>query len=175
MRTLLSLLLLSFVLFSCKNKSVPNAKELLQIENATPSVQATYPDGKAKKVIYNDDKNTKVAEVDYHSNGNRYKEWHYAEGTKNGESYSYYEDGTLWSMNTFKNDILNGPYKTFHSNGQPAIIGQYANGYEEGEWMFYYENGKLNTLGAYETGNKKGIWLSYTIEGQLVSEHDYSK
>jgi antitoxin component YwqK of YwqJK toxin-antitoxin module len=175
MRLVVSLLLLSLALLSCKNKSTHNAKELLEIDNAKPSVEATYPDGKAKKVVYNDEKNNKVAEVDYHSNGNRYKEWHYQEGIKNGESFSYYEDGTMWSLNTYKNDLLNGPYKTFHPNGQPAIVGQYENGYEEGEWMFYYDNGKLNTLGTYESGNKKGVWLSYSLEGQLVSEYDYSK
>lgn len=157
-----------------KTESV-SAKQF-SIEGAKEQVVTSYENGVHKLSIYTDEKtDAKIAEVEFHKNGQPKINKHFENDSLNGESWCYYEDAKPWSLNTFKNGVNEGPYKTWHENGKLYIDGNYVNGKEEGEWLIYYDNGVLNTKGFYNNGEKVGLWLSYNREGIIKREQDFSK
>ncbi len=170
---------LAIVLTCCnENKTPPATKAavVFSIPNAIEQVVMSHPDGSHKfSVFTNTETKEKVAEIEFHPNGQPKIHKHFERDTLNGESWCYYEDGKPWSLNTFKNGVYDGIYKTWHDNGQLNIDGRYDNGKEEGEWFTYYSNGMLNTRGIYRNGEKTGVWSSYNLEGSLRREQDFSK
>lgn len=64
-------------------------------------------------------------------------------GKKEGEWRSWYEDGTQWSLTTFKEGIKEGKTITWFENGQMRYQGSYTNDQRSGKWTFYDQNGQL--------------------------------
>ncbi len=144
------------------------------IEGTAQQVIKTYPDGKVKSALYIHEKTQqKVAEVEFHPNGQAKIDKRFVNDTLQGESWCYYEDGKPWSLNTFKDGLNYGPYKTWHENGQLYIQGQFVEGRKTGEWFTYFSNGSLNTRGFYKEDEKVGIWNSYNLEGTMKREQDF--
>lgn len=143
---------------------------------AIEQVTATFPDGKNKAAVYFDEKSKqKLAELEFHPNGQPKIHKKFEQGILQGESWCYYEDGKPWSLNTFLNGEYHGTYKTWYPNGQLHQHGNYELGQPSGEWLSYYENGAIDTRGEYRNGQKFGIWSSYNLEGKLKREQDFSK
>jgi len=173
-------LALNITLYSCKDETKAPAQKAGIIEFSIPNteeeIKEKYPNGVHKtSIFYSTDTKEKVAEVSFHDNGRPYTNRKFANGTMNGESWSYYKDGKPWSLNTFKNGALDGKYKTWHENGQVNIEGQYIEGKEDGDWLTFYPNGQINTRGLYNLGKKTGVWSSYSEEGKLLKEQDFTK
>jgi antitoxin component YwqK of YwqJK toxin-antitoxin module len=147
--------------------SLPGAREQVILKN---------DDGSPRLSVFVDEKtNIKVAEIEYHPNGQPKIHKHFENGILNGESWCYYEDGTPWSLNTFRDGKYDGPWKTWDQNGKLTMDAFYADGMPDGDWLTYYPTGQLNTRGFYHQGEKVGIWSWYNLEGKLVREKDYSK
>ncbi|MFT5183322.1 MAG: antitoxin component YwqK of YwqJK toxin-antitoxin module [Flavobacteriales bacterium] len=64
-------------------------------------------------------------------------------GEKDGLWISYYDDGQIWTKNTYKSGVLEGSYEMFNRNGKPKLEGHYKAGKESGIWKVYDENGKF--------------------------------
>ena len=165
---------------SCKEKAPerkpPSDKVKFELPNTTEEVVKLHEDGSHKYSVFTDnDSKKKIAEVEFHPNGQPKIQKNFVNDTLNGESWCYYEDGKPWSLNTFKSGVYEGQYKTWHDNGQLNINGFYKEGKEDGEWFTYYPNGQLNTRGAYRNGEKVGVWSSYNMEGSLRREQDFSQ
>jgi len=177
MRCIVLITLLASLLASCDKPSTKveaQAKEPFHIEGTTEQVINTFADGKIKAAIYVDSiTSQKVAEVEFHPNGQPKIDKRFVNDTLQGESWCYYENGNPWSLNTFKDGLNHGPYKTWHDNGQLYIEGQYQNGLKSGEWFTYYANGGLNTRGSYNLDEKVGVWNSYNLEGTMKREQDF--
>jgi antitoxin component YwqK of YwqJK toxin-antitoxin module len=177
MKRIVAYVFMLMLIFSCgdsKQKVAPKQPERFQIEGAREQVVKTHADGTPKVSYFFDEKsNSKIAEVEFHPNGQPKIDLRFANDQRNGESWCYYEDGKPWSLNTFKDGVNDGPYKTWHENGQLYIQGQYASGKETGEWYTYYANGALNTRGFYDNGQKIGVWYSYNLEGTMKREQDF--
>jgi antitoxin component YwqK of YwqJK toxin-antitoxin module len=177
---MLVVLFITASLFSCDQKQPENPKKDARIEFSIPNtneeVLMKHPDGSHRISRYLDiASGEKVAEVEFHLNGQPKIHKHFEHEILEGESWCYYEDGKPWSLNSFKNDKYHGPYKTWHENGQLHITGQYIDGLEDGEWFTYYENGQINTRGIYKAGKKVGVWSSYNLEGTMKREQDFDK
>lgn len=109
-----------------------------------PEVIERYEDGSPRRTLLRDiQTNEPVGEIELYDNEKTFRQWSYIKGQKNGESRSYREDGTPWSLNTYVNDTLHGPYKTWHENGLLYIDGQYSKGNRVGIWRFYSPAGEL--------------------------------
>lgn len=74
----------------------------------------------------------------------------YIDGKLQGQRVSFYPDGKIMELETFKNDQLDGIYKSFNRKGELYSQGSYINGKKEGEWIsnygkktYVYENDKL--------------------------------
>jgi len=89
--------------------------------------------------------NNKIGERAFYPNTQQaYIELRFDEQKKNGECYTYYENGNKWSLNTFDHDVLDGDYKTWYESGKIFIDGQYEDGKKSGTWKFYKEDGTLS-------------------------------
>ncbi len=180
MKQLLPLAFTILFLASCSEKAPENKphndKVKFELPNTSEQVLKTNEDGSHQYSIFTDiHSNRKVAEVEFHPNGQPKIQKNFVNDTLNGESWCYYENGSPWSVNTFKSGLYDGLYKTWHDNGQLNITGFYKEGKEDGEWFTYYPNGVLNTRGLYRSGEKVGVWSSYNMQGTLRREQDFSK
>ena len=177
MRSVLLLLIVLSLFASCDQPAVKtetSAQKPFSIEGTTAQVLQSFPDGKTKVAVYSDSiSGQKVAEVEFHGNGQPKIDKRFVRDTLQGESWCYYENGSPWSLNTFKDGLNHGPYKTWHDNGQLYIDGHYENGMKTGEWFTYYANGGLNTRGSYRNDEKTGVWNSYNLEGTMKREQDF--
>lgn len=177
MRLYLHVFGLMLLVNSCNTpaeKMKENTPAPFAIEGTKQQVTKSFPDGKIKAALYIDSlTQKKVAEVEFHENGQPKIDKRFVNDTLQGESWCYYSNGSPWSLNTFLNGLNDGPYKTWHENGQLYIQGQFENGVKTGEWFTYFANGSLNTRGFYRNDEKVGVWNSYNLEGTMKREQDF--
>ncbi len=158
------------------DKITATSKVEFKIDGTVERIDSAYADGTHRLSTFMDAKTMeRKAVVKFHDNGQPYTDLRFASGAKNGESKSYYANGNVWSLNTYRNDTLHGTYKTWHQNGQLYFDGAYNNGKEDGEWFTYFMDGRLDTRGRYRDGDKAGVWTTYNKEGVLMREVDYAK
>lgn len=77
-----------------------------------------------------------------------------------GESLSYYENGTLLSKGTYTNGVKNGIWKTWFKNGQLSTEENYCNGLYCSSVFHYDEEGKLIVSQRWKVINNNQIQLS---------------
>jgi antitoxin component YwqK of YwqJK toxin-antitoxin module len=178
MRTILFSLCMSLIMGACQGSKVKTEEKVVppfSIAGTKQQVVNSFPDGKVKTALYIDSVSSKkIAEVEFHPNGQPKIDKRFVNDTLQGESWCYYQNGSPWSLNTFENGLNHGPYKTWHDNGQLYIQGQFERGLKTGEWFTYFANGSLNTRGFYQDDEKVGVWNSYNIEGTMKREQDFS-
>jgi len=168
--------LLMSALYSCGEEKVATQPLFTPPEGSVEHVTSTFSDGKNKTAVYFDKSSQKkIAELEFHPNGQPKIHKKFDQGVLNGESWCYYEDGKPWSLNTFLNGQYHGIYKTWYANGNLHQQGNYENGLTNGEWISYYENGAIDTRGEFRDGKKFGVWSSYNLEGKLKRQQDFSK
>jgi antitoxin component YwqK of YwqJK toxin-antitoxin module len=161
---------------SCDEKSIHPSPLFTPPVGSVEQVTSKFPDGRGRTAVYFDEKShSKMAELEFHPNGQPKIHKKFVQGVLHGESWCYYDDGKPWSLNTFKEGQYHGVYKTWYPNGQLHQMGSYENGLPSGEWLSYYENGAIDTRGEYRNGEKFGVWSSYNLEGKLKREQDFSK
>jgi uncharacterized protein len=115
------------------------------------------------------------------------------EGKLDGED-SYYKDGKLYLVETYKNDVLvkvvyldkkgtpigsfgksdgTFPLKTFYATGQLNSEGALRKGKNHGKWKFYYRHGGLKSEFNYEDGLLQGPSVEYYSTGAKKSVAHY--
>ena len=116
-------------------------------EKLTSIVDNAYDDGSPQKVLYYKVENGKkilVKSVEYHPNHNVYIEGGYKNDQREGEWKSWYDDGKLWSVGTFKAGVQVGETLTYYENGNLRYSGTYdKHGKRTGKWKFYDEKKNL--------------------------------
>jgi antitoxin component YwqK of YwqJK toxin-antitoxin module len=123
------------------------------IDSENSEVISSFSDGKPKAIKIFDEINGQkicVREIQFYKNGVKSMEGPITDGLRNGEWISWYDDGSVWSKGTFKNNL------------------------RDGRGIVYYRNGKIQIDGYYEKGERTGRWKSFDEEGNLISETDYS-
>jgi antitoxin component YwqK of YwqJK toxin-antitoxin module len=177
MRIILFSLCMSLILIACEGREVKTEEKAVKsfsIAGTKQQVVNSFPDGKVKTALYIDSASSrKIAEVEFHPNGQPKIDKRFVNDTLQGESWCYYQNGSPWSLNTFEKGLNQGAYKTWHENGQLYIQGQFTQGKKSGEWFTYFANGGLNTRGFYENDEKVGVWNSYNLEGTMKREQDF--
>lgn len=102
---------------------------------------------------------TKLKKVPYH-NSKVIKEEYYVlrknKYAKHGSYKSYFEDGTIKEIGTYRYTKKNGEWKEFNHHGELKRI-------------CVYKSGKL------VTEKRTGIWLETHEHGQVVTGYDYDK
>ncbi len=113
---------------------------------------------------------------------------------KDGKWTMWYENGTVYSEQFYKNGLMTGVWKNYHTDGTVADIIDFENGKasyfhkngkvqsegkitgqmgQEGKWTLYYENGQVNAEGNYINGKKDGVWTWYDVKGKKTDEQTY--
>ena len=68
----------------------------------------------------------------------------------------------------------NGVYETYYENGRLKEVGTYKDGKEDGLWKFYGRwNGRLKQEGIIKDGEEEGLHKFYNDNGQLGTEVSY--
>lgn len=94
-------------------------------------------------------------------------------GKMDGIQKWYYENGTLKSESTYKNDKIDGVYKEFYDNKQLKSVEFYINGIQSGKAEKYYKNGKLKQEADYKDDYPVGIEKEYYENGSIKRETLY--
>ncbi|NLA25431.1 MAG: toxin-antitoxin system YwqK family antitoxin [Bacteroidales bacterium] len=109
-------------------------------------------------------------------------------GTRQGESFYYHENGELKMGIYYRNNKRHGSGKEFDQNGNVIALFEYFNGYllenkkinrhdaqgrKQGTWMEFYENGQIHTDISYMYGKIHGYYREYNDQGILIKEMRY--
>lgn len=77
----------------------------------------------------------------------------FVEKNKNVGSWEYfYDDGSLESVGSFKDDKPHGNWIWYYKSGKVKSEGNYLSGKAEGRWIKYDERGNLNLIIYYSNG-----------------------
>ncbi|MDC1141763.1 toxin-antitoxin system YwqK family antitoxin [Planctomycetota bacterium] len=98
---------------------------------------------------------------EFHQNGKPKTDGDYVEGQKQGLWVTYFDNGTVESQLTYKDDQLIGEFERWHSNGQKAEAGKWENGEKIGSWMSWHPNGNLAQNIEYKDGQLNGASFTY--------------
>tara|TARA_B100000902_G_scaffold332536_1_gene330535 strand:+ start:92 stop:724 length:633 start_codon:yes stop_codon:yes gene_type:complete len=169
MKNLLSILLISVILFSCSEKRIFNEELILRNDG----------------LVYYESELFSGISIINRWNETLEKEISYKNGLKHGPAKGYFLDGSLhYEWNYVKGKYrIQGIHRewwgTDDGKGQCCLRfeGNYENGYREGLWKWWYQNGQLMEEGKYAhrngMGNREGLWKEYYKDGTLKSEGEY--
>ncbi len=85
----------------------------------------------------------------------------------NGEFHKYHGNGTMSSIEIYKNNLKEGTWKQWYANGNPLSVINYSGDSQEGEQMMYHENGVCYS---YEVNHRmfgNGPFISRHKNGKL--------
>ncbi len=95
-----------------------------------------------------------------------------------GPFKSYFHNGQLKEIGTYKNGKLHGEWTAFNFLGDTIIKGFYDNGIKDGAWIYTHDNGltkaihQHNVLGKFPFHARKKEW---STEGQLILWYDFNE
>lgn len=95
-------------------------------------------------------------------------------GQKNGEWTTYFKNGKLASVETYRNDTLHGKRIHYTPDGHYNARANYNMGVKVDSFFLYNSSGKVN-LEEYRdsTGKQQGLFRVYDTNGQLISIGQY--
>ena len=95
-----------------------------------------------------------------------------AHGRQEGESVSFYEDGTVRSRSHWRDGLPEGTQSDYHKTGQLREAVEYRNGARlDGPAETFDEDGKLRTRMTYLDGKLEGEMLTYYPDGTVASRN----
>ena len=82
----------------------------------------------------------------------QFKTYNVASGqtVKNGLYATYYPNGDVYILESYKNNQLHGPVIGFYENKRVNISGYYLNGKKHGNWSFFNEKGTLRKIVTFQ-------------------------
>lgn len=119
--------------------------------------------------------NVPVDKFEFYSatNGKKYKEIEFTDGTENKIERLYYYSGELKEMSTIKNGIVVDTVYEYYRNGSIKQRIAVGNNTRNGESLSYFANGTISEQGNYKEGKGNGKFSYYHRNGQLASEQTY--
>ncbi len=103
-------------------------------------------------------------------NGKRSRSVIYSGGKLNGESNSYYPDGTLSIKGQYTDDKMDGEWFWYAEDGIVICSGRYDYGEREGTWKWFHDSGVLKISADYRDGQPNGPEKRYYRDGKLELE-----
>lgn len=95
------------------------------------------------------------------------------DGTQEGPSLSFYDDGTRRAEAHFEAGELDGSYREWHRNGQVALEVRYNGGKKDGvERQFYPDGAKLSER-RFEMGVPSGTYHEWHADGTEALRSEY--
>lgn len=112
--------------------------------------------------------------IKYNEEGQKMEESHYKDGILHGERTIFYpESGEVNIEERYSNGEFDGTYQYFYENGQLEFIGEYENGIMKRDWKRFYENSQLREVVQFENNMENGPFIEYHENGNLKAEGSY--
>jgi antitoxin component YwqK of YwqJK toxin-antitoxin module len=112
----------------------------------------------------------------------------YVNDKREGLSYYFYPNGSLYQTVNFKNNKKHGTAREYNKSGLIISILEYfndylvdkqninrtVNGLKEGTWRTYFDNGRIESEKTYRNDNLQGYEKFYNKSGSLVLKQLYN-
>jgi antitoxin component YwqK of YwqJK toxin-antitoxin module len=159
-----------------------------------------HANGKLKSITFFVQGVHEVRTTIFHPNEKKASEGVFIDQLKHGEWRYWDQDGTLITVENYKNgkkhgvwkvystetgilleesnyidDKLHGTAKTFYIDGVPCTVENFINGQRNGIAESYYIDGKLSIQGVFHEGLKIGIWIYNDQNGRVRKEVEYKR
>tara|TARA_B100001057_G_C22525310_1_gene823576 strand:- start:19 stop:573 length:555 start_codon:yes stop_codon:yes gene_type:complete len=169
--------LILFSLISCQNSV--NVNDIKNIDNIAYhnnkvftgiAVDADQNENIRVKVSYKG--GVKILTELFYPSGNIQSEWKY--GTSQISVRRFYKSGKIESEETFdKKLVRNGQSKSYYKNGQLKRLWSFKNGVRDGLQKNYYGDGTLSDETETKDGIQNGFMKIYSRDGKLEKEVYY--
>jgi len=156
-----------------------------------------YPDGKIKTESFISEGGKRARTVSFYSNGKKMAAGNYLNekkdsiwqffsetegsmvseeiyqlGAKDGVSKTYFPEGGLAEILTWKNGIKSGQWEQYYSDGKIKFRGSYLDNEKTGTIQAFYMSGKIMFIGQYANGHPVGQWIYYDEKGNLKKKEE---
>ena len=111
--------------------------------------------------------------IEFYDNGNKKIEINIVDGYKDGETFLYFQDGTLNEIRAYKKGKMDGTWTTYSNEGKKTAIANYTDNKKDGAWTIWDENGTKRYEMEYTNGERSGTWNMWDENGELVSKKEY--
>lgn len=154
--SLLQLLLLFFLIFSCtKNEIPPSTLEMR--ESLLYKIGSDIPfTGSEKAMVAG-----KIIEYDV------------VEGMKHGDFRFYYENGNLEVQGQMDHNKNIGKWQYYYMSGELESEGNFVDNNPEGKWTWYFPSGKIMEEGNFTNGKRVGFWQQFDEQGNTVIDKEF--
>jgi antitoxin component YwqK of YwqJK toxin-antitoxin module len=100
-----------------------------------------------------------------------YDEWcegkdPYGQPWRHGPARTWYDDGGLWTEESFREGQRDGPYLEHHRGGRKAREGTYARGQKAGRWTIWFPTGVVEEESTWKDGIRQGAFTAYWPSGK---------
>tara|TARA_B100000795_G_C22601509_1_gene361465 strand:- start:66 stop:593 length:528 start_codon:yes stop_codon:yes gene_type:complete len=160
MKKILSVLLVSIILFGCSEDRVLS-------DELTNKGSSRYPLKYYEGELFNG------IEFDVYGNGELGKEMKVKDGKLNGDFKTWGRNGQLRQEGKYHDNKFEGLIKEWYSNGELESEINYKNGEKEGKGKEWYDNGQLNEEWSYKDGLQDGEYNYWTKSGKLFQTSNY--
>lgn len=94
-------------------------------------------------------------------------------GKRDGFYKSFNEKGILTSMGLYKNDEQDSVWNHYFDDGKILKINHFKNGKLDGPSFVFYENGKKEVERSYKDGERHGDYIYYDFNGAVILKIKY--
>lgn len=112
----------------------------------------------------------KKTKLSSYPNGQTEFECEIKAGKRTGTCFRYYQNGKLYSVSGWKNDVLAGATEIYYENGILKQKTFWENGRENGLFEEYYPGGVPKEQSHFVNGNPVGLSRYYHSNGRLASQ-----
>lgn len=108
--------------------------------------------------------------VSYYQDGTVKSRSHWRNGLPEGKQSDYHRTGKLREETTYRNGArVDGPAETFDEDGKLRTRMNYVNGKLEGEMLIYYPDGMVSNRSVMKNGKFNGLSTYYYRDGKVRS------
>ena len=156
-------------------------------ENDSPKSEGFYKDGKRDGIFKEYDSNGRVVKKEEYRNDILIQTVQ-VEQEKYDVKRSFYPDGSVKSIGTYKKGLPEGVFREYDAKGNLTDTAKVFSegrllrqgklddqGREQGLWKEFFEDGNLRSEGNYKDGKREGRWSYYFNNRQEEQVGEYSK
>ncbi len=92
----------------------------------------------------------------------------------NGFIKSFYTNGVVRELYTFKDGLKTGIFEERTANGVLSIAGEFVNGKKNGTWEYYFLDGTLEKKENFINDSLHGYYVVYHSNGKIDTEGNYN-
>ncbi|MGM0650176.1 MAG: toxin-antitoxin system YwqK family antitoxin [Bacteroidota bacterium] len=116
-------------------------------------VEKRYDDGKIRTLHYYRDSNNYFVRKLWPDGEDYIRGW-IENGEREGDWFSWYKNGVLWSSGKYENGLRQGKSKSYFEDGSVRQVQEYKNDKPHGTWVFFDEQGNRIIEVDYDEGEK---------------------